>query len=109
MKEKLYSIGKSMERVDALSKIRGDTRFITDVYVDQMTYAYPIYSSVPFARIKGIELPENPGQYGFLNLILPDQIPGANQVGVIIEQETAFSHTFQMQPFLIIFIFFLQL
>lgn len=87
MKEKHYSIGKSMERVDALSKIRGDTHFITDVYVDRMTYAYPIYSSVPFARITGIELPENLGQYGFLNMVLPVHIPGINQVGVIIEDQ----------------------
>ncbi|MBC8403435.1 MAG: hypothetical protein H8E14_18270, partial [Candidatus Marinimicrobia bacterium] len=44
-------IGRSLPRVDAADKVAGRTRYLTDIYLDRMVYAYPIYSTISFGTI----------------------------------------------------------
>jgi len=84
-------IGKSVPRVDAVGKVTGQTRFITDEYLDRMIYAYPFYSDIPFGKITAIDISPAASQPGFLGVLSASDIPGQNQVGVIIEDQPLFA------------------
>ena len=56
MSKEFKYIGKSVPRVDAAGKVTGQTRFITDQYLDRMIYAYPFYSASPFWKVTAIDI-----------------------------------------------------
>lgn len=80
-------IGKSLPRVDAPGKVTGMTRFITDMHVDRMVYAYPVVSPIAFGRLNGVDIAAAKKQSGFLGAWFASDIPGDNQVGVIIQDQ----------------------
>lgn len=80
-------IGESLSRLDAPSKVTGETRFLTDMVVDRMAFAYPVYSSVPFGRIRHIDLSEAKAAPEYIDAVFAAYIPGENQVGVIVEDQ----------------------
>lgn len=85
--ERPYPIGVRYERVDAAGKVTGATRFLTDLVVPDMVYAAPVYSPIPFGRLRGIDDAAVRGHPRFLTLITAADIPGENQVGVILEDQ----------------------
>ena len=80
-------IGRSLPRVDAADKVTGHTRYLTDIYLDRMVYAYPIYSTISFGTIVAIDLAPAAAVPGFITTLLAGDIPGENQVGVIIDDQ----------------------
>ncbi|UCD38721.1 MAG: xanthine dehydrogenase family protein, partial [Fidelibacterota bacterium] len=80
-------IGHSLPNIDAQAKTTGSTRYLTDMFIDQMVWAYPIYSTIPFGRIRHINLEKARTTAGFIDIILARQIPGENQVGVKVEDQ----------------------
>ncbi|MCH8070239.1 MAG: xanthine dehydrogenase family protein, partial [Candidatus Marinimicrobia bacterium] len=80
-------IGKSIRRVDASAKVTGETRFLTDMSVDRMVFAYPVYSTIPYGKVKSIDLSRAEAVNGFIDVVFAHHIPGENQVGVIIQDQ----------------------
>lgn len=91
MANKNTHIGKSLPRVDAPGKVTGATRFITDIHVENMVYAYPVVSPIAFGKLHGVDLTAAKKQHGFLGAWFADDIPGENQVGVIIHDQPLFA------------------
>ena len=87
MGKQFQYIGKSLRNVDAEGKITGATRFLTDIYLDGMIWAYPVFAAVPFGGLKAVDLSRAQAAEGFIDVILACHIPGENQVGVIIEDQ----------------------
>ncbi len=81
------SIGSSHIRVDAPGKVTGQTHYLTDIFIDNMVYAYPVYSRIPFGRIEAVDTRPAESVHGFINVYLAADIPGDNQVGVIFEDQ----------------------
>ncbi len=48
-------IGKSVQRVDALAKVTGETQFGPDITLPHMLHAKILFSDRPHARIQGID------------------------------------------------------
>ncbi|MEE9465157.1 MAG: xanthine dehydrogenase family protein, partial [Candidatus Neomarinimicrobiota bacterium] len=86
-KSRLNYLGKSIKRVDAPDKVTGRTRYTTDMEVPGMVHAYPVFSSIPFGRITKVDLGRAERADGFLAAVLAADIPGENQVGVIVEDQ----------------------
>ena len=80
-------IGRSLPRVDAADKVTGRTRYLTDIYLDHMVYAYPIYSTISFGTIVAINPAPAAAVPGFITNLLAGDIPGENQVGVIVDDQ----------------------
>ncbi len=87
MKRQFFHISKSLPRVDAPGKVTGETRFITDRQVDRMVYAYPVVSPIPFGRLNKVNVDAAEKTPGFIGAWFAQDIPGANQVGVIIRDQ----------------------
>ncbi len=80
-------IGKPFKNVDAEDKLTGATKYITDMRFDNMAWAYPIFSTVPFGAVRQIDLKAARSVPGYIDVILAERIPGENQVGVIVEDQ----------------------
>jgi len=80
-------IGKSYKRPDGPDKTTGKTKFITDIEYDNLVYAHPVYSSIPFGKIISIDPSEAEKVSGFLGVYFANDIPGENQVGVILKDQ----------------------
>ncbi|RMF09189.1 MAG: xanthine dehydrogenase, partial [Candidatus Neomarinimicrobiota bacterium] len=57
----------------------------------QLTWAYPVYSRVPFGRIRSIDWTPARSVAGFLGFFGAGQVPGTNQVGVIVPDQPLFA------------------
>jgi len=89
--EKLRYIGKSEIRPDAEDKVTGETKYITEMSVENMLYAAPIYSTIPYGKILSINTSKAekiPSYNGFFSA---KDIPGENQVGVISQDQPLFA------------------
>jgi CO/xanthine dehydrogenase Mo-binding subunit len=80
-------IGSRLNRVDATGKTTGATRFITDIHVDNMVHAAPVYSPFPYGRLTGIDTSNVLDDPDFVAFFTAQDIPGQNQVGVILEDQ----------------------
>ena len=84
-------IGKSILRPDAPKKTTGETRFLTDISVDNMVHGAPVYSSIPFGEYTHIDLSESKKVDGYIDFVSAVDIPGENQIGVIIPDQPLFA------------------
>jgi CO/xanthine dehydrogenase Mo-binding subunit len=84
-------IGKSFKRPDGPNKTTGNTKFITDIKVGNMVYGHPLYSTIPFGKIKSIELNEAKIVNGYCGVFLAGDIPAENQIGVILKDQPLFA------------------
>ncbi|MBC8277176.1 MAG: xanthine dehydrogenase family protein [FCB group bacterium] len=91
MSNRYHTIGKSLKRVDARGKVTGETRFLTDIFIEGMVHAYPVYAEIPFGEITGVDTNRASGRAGFIAAVFAGDIPGDNQVGVIIEDQPLFA------------------
>jgi len=87
----LSIIGQSFPRIDAAGKTSGATRFLTDISVENMVHGAPVYSSIPFGEITHIDLSDAEKVNGFIDFVSATNIPGENQVGVIIQDQPLFA------------------
>ncbi len=65
----------------------GRTPYTPDLGLPSMVHAYPIFSKVPFGRVTAIDLEPLKEAPGFVAVVLAADIPGENQVGVIIKDQ----------------------
>ena len=84
-------IGKSFKRPDGPDKTTGKTKFITDVKIENMVYGHPIYSKIPFGKIKSIDISNAKNVLGYCDTFFADDIPGENQIGVILKDQPLFA------------------
>ncbi|MCK4667947.1 xanthine dehydrogenase family protein molybdopterin-binding subunit, partial [Candidatus Dependentiae bacterium] len=76
-------IGKSIQRIDAVSKVNGSAKFIDDYYFDSMLYARIFRAPVPRGRIKNLDLSAAEKLAGIKGIFTAKDIPGANIVPVV--------------------------
>ena len=78
--------------MDARGKTTGQTRFVTDLSAPNLLYAAPVYSRVPHGRLLGLDISTVEHDPDFRAFFSAADIPGKNQVGVIIEDQPLFAH-----------------
>ncbi len=84
-------IGKSLKRPDGPDKTTGKTKFITDINIKNMVYGHPIYSTIPFGKIKSIDISESEKVSNICGTYFADDVPGENQIGVILKDQPLFA------------------
>lgn len=73
--KKLSVIGKSVPRVDAVSKVTGKARFTADFKEPGMLYAKVLRSPYPHAKIKAIDISKVGALPGVRRVIKPEEAP----------------------------------
>ncbi len=85
----MTQIGVGAARPDALDKVRGEARFADDLAFPGMLYGRVIRSPIPHGRIRRLDLGAVAAHPHVLSTVTPDDIPGANIVRVIYEDQPA--------------------
>ena len=70
------TIGKSKKRVDALGRVTGDTKYVADIFIDNMKYGVVLRSIHHHAKIINIDISEAVKLKGVIDIITSNDIPG---------------------------------
>ena len=88
IKKAATKIDDRVVRVDAVQKARGEAKYVCDLTLPDMQYAYMVRSTVPRGKIKAIHLPELPAGYYFISA---KDIPGKNELWMITKDWRCFA------------------
>jgi len=88
-KDQKTLIGAGVARPDAIDKVRGEARFADDLVFPGMLHAAVVRSPHPHARILSIDTGEAAGCAGVLAVATARDIPGANIVHVVFDDQPA--------------------
>ena len=89
----ITKIDDKVVRVDARQKARGEAKYVCDMVLPDMQYAYMVRSTVPRGKIKAIHLPEFPAGYHFISA---KDIPanGKNELWMILKDWRCFAEDY---------------
>ncbi len=87
MNKKLYTIGKSVERIDAPDKALGKAMFVNDMKFHNMLYGKVVISSYPNAKLLNIDIKEAKKIKGVKAILTYKDILGENQVGCVFTDQ----------------------
>ncbi len=74
-------IGRDLDRVDALAKVRGTAEFAHDLRMEGMLFAVVVRSTKPHAMLAGIDVSGAMAVPGVLRVVSSQDIPGQNTHG----------------------------
>lgn len=86
----LNVVGKSVIRVDALSKVTGKAVYPQDIYLEDMVYGKTLRSDYPHANIK-VNIEEAEKIQGVLKVFTYKDIPKENVHGVVLKDHRVFA------------------
>ena len=76
-------LGQSVQRLDVIEKVRGETRFVSDIYIDEMLHGKIVWSQFPYAEITSIDTEQAERTPGVRLVLTYKDIPGVNRFGVL--------------------------
>lgn len=86
-------IGHSFPRKDALQKATGTARFVADLSFDNMLYGEVLYSSIPHAKIKSIDVDKALKIPGIIKVLTFKDLPGENVLNsAMMDQQVLMSN-----------------
>lgn len=83
MKSYIPEIGRSLPRVDAAAKVRGDEKFAADHYGDDLLWAGAKRAGVPHGRLKNVSVDAARSLEGVLAVLTGRDVPGTNRQGIV--------------------------
>lgn len=86
---KLDVVGKSIIRVDGLSKVTGKAVYPQDIYMENMLYAKTLRSTKPHAYFK-LDTSEALKIDGVVKVLTANDVPGHNSHGVLFKDHEVF-------------------
>ena len=78
----LRTVGKSVQRIEAVEKVTGTAVYVDDMKLEDCLFGKTVRSSVPRGRIREIRFREGIPWHEFV-IVLPQDIPGKNAVSLI--------------------------
>ncbi|MBQ0037037.1 MAG: xanthine dehydrogenase family protein molybdopterin-binding subunit [Clostridiales bacterium] len=84
-------IDDKVVRVDAVQKARGEAKYVCDMTLPDMQYAYMVRSTIARGKIKAIHLPDFPEDYHFISA---KDIPGKNELWMITKDWRCFAEDY---------------
>ena len=87
LKKSSGQVGSRILREDAEAKLKGRTRFLGDIPLPGMLHARQFCSPLAHARILRLDLNAARDLPGVLAVLGPEDIPGKNRTGVIIDDQ----------------------
>ena len=82
-------IGAPVIRPDAVDKVRGEAKYVDDLLFTGMLYARVIRSTMPHARLNGLDLSHVEDDPSVVCIVTADDVPGENVVHVVYDDQPA--------------------
>lgn len=91
--EKSYSvIGRSVPKVDALSKVLGKAVYSEDLFFPGMLFGRVLRAGIPHAHLKKIDASKARKKDGVACILTAEDIPGCNRYGMAFQDQPALVH-----------------
>ncbi|HEX8999471.1 MAG TPA: xanthine dehydrogenase family protein, partial [Blastocatellia bacterium] len=90
-------VGQSVKRKEGFDKVTGRARYVDDLIFPEMLYGATVRSSIPRGRIRGISFGDNIPWEEF-TIVTAKDIPGANCVALILEDQPYLADEFVNHP-----------
>ncbi len=82
-----------MKNYDVIKHIKGESLFIDDLpFPEETLFAYVVDSKIAHGKITSIDLTKAVGVEGIKGVFTAEDIPGENQIGNIVKDESLFAH-----------------
>ena len=81
---------KELQRIDALEKVLGKTKYTTDLIDQEVLYLRIVRSPHAHAVIKGMDVSAAENIPGVVRVVTAKDVPGANEVGFFIQDQPLF-------------------
>jgi len=91
-------IGKSVTRVDAVSKVKGEARFPGDINLPNQAYMKILFANRPHARIKKIDTAQAESMQGVIAVFTARDVP-VNEYGLIMPDQPVLCGPGSSKPF----------
>lgn len=91
MKEKTNYIGHKVNRLDAIEKVTGEIKYMSDLYFPDMLYGKILRSQYPHALIRRIETSKAKAVEGVHAVITWEDVPGFNGFGIATPDQPVLS------------------
>ncbi|MEA3238835.1 MAG: xanthine dehydrogenase family protein molybdopterin-binding subunit [Candidatus Bipolaricaulota bacterium] len=82
-------IGAPVLRPDAIDKVRGEAKYVGDLVFSGMLHARVIRSTMPHARLRGVDLSSVEKDPSVVCTVTADEVPGENIVHVVYDDQPA--------------------
>ena len=83
MKSYIPEIGRSLPRVDAKAKVKGDEKFAVDYYGEDLLWAGAKRAGVPHGRLKSVSVDAARSLDGVVAVLTGQDVPGTNRQGIV--------------------------
>lgn len=80
-------VGKNIKREDAYDKALGKALYPDDIEFEGMLYAGAVRASIPYGRVKSVNIEELKKQKGVVEVIDYKMIPGVRKHGVVLKDQ----------------------
>lgn len=80
-------VGKSVQRVDGSSKVRGKLEFSSDVYAEGMLHCRPVLAPYPHAKINAVHAEEALAVPGVVRVLTASDVPGVKNYSFFGDRE----------------------
>lgn len=80
-------VGKNIKREDAYDKALGKALYPDDIEFEGMLYAGAVRASIPYGRVKSVNIEEIKKQKGVVEVIDYKMIPGERKHGVVLKDQ----------------------
>lgn len=90
-------VGQSVKRKEGFDKVTGRARYVDDLVFPEMLYGATVRSPIARGRIRGISFGENIPWEEF-TIVTAKEIPGANCVALILEDQPYLAEEFVNHP-----------
>ena len=91
-RHELSTVGKPMNRTDAVAKVTGSALYVDDMRVPGCLFGKTVLSSHSHARIRDIDVSEASGVQDVIKIITAMMFSGTNEIGVVIPDQPLLCH-----------------
>jgi xanthine dehydrogenase D subunit len=77
-------IGKPVERIDALEKATGETKYMSDLSFPNMAFGRILRAKYPHANILKIDTSKARNLLGVIAIVTHEDVPGVNGFGIVV-------------------------
>ena len=82
-------VGRSIPKVDALTKVTGRAKYATDLYLENMLHMKVLRTPYPHAIIRKVDIREAQAVPGIVKIITKADLEELNNFGLIIKDQPA--------------------
>ncbi len=90
----MTAVGASLPRKDAFDKLLGVSKYVDDLVFPEMVHIFTVRSQYAYGKLIKVDKEEAEKMPGVLGVVTYEQIPGVNEIPLILKDEPFLAHDY---------------